>query len=134
MSLKLQPIEREVWQEFLIATSQGSLFHRWEWQDIIEIGFGVRVNRLGLFDEKGVLKGLLPLAEKKMSLLKLAGSPLSSTATPHGGPIGEVSFAEVLSASRCMLQRNTSITWNFPFTIRWIKRFSKKMGILLRNS
>jgi len=98
MSLKLQPIEREVWQEFLIATSQGSLFHRWEWQDIIEIGFGVRVNRLGLFDEKGVLKGLLPLAEKKMSLLKLAGSPLSSTATPHGGPIGEVSFAEVLSA------------------------------------
>jgi len=98
VSLKLQPIEREAWQDFLKGTSQGSLFHRWEWQDVVEAGFGVRVNRLGLFDREGVLKGLLPLMERKMSLLKLAGSSLSGTATPHSGPLGSVPLADVILA------------------------------------
>ncbi|MDP4128151.1 MAG: GNAT family N-acetyltransferase [Bacillota bacterium] len=98
MSLKLQPIEREAWQDYLKETTQGSLFHRWEWQDIIETGFGFRVNRLGLFDDQGVLKGILPVIERKMSLLKLAGSPLSGAATPHSGPLGDVSLNEVLEA------------------------------------
>ncbi|AFM43281.1 putative methicillin resistance protein [Desulfosporosinus acidiphilus SJ4] len=98
MSLRLQPIERDQWQDFLEGISQGSLFHRWEWQDIIEIGFGLKVNRLGFFDEKGVLRGLFPLAERKMSLLKLAGSSLSGAATPHAGPLGEVTLEEVLPA------------------------------------
>ncbi|HBW37899.1 GNAT family N-acetyltransferase [Desulfosporosinus sp. BICA1-9] len=98
MSLKLQPVEREAWQDFQKSMPLGSLFHRWEWQEIIEVGFGLRVNRLGLFDEMGALKGLLPLVERKMSLLKLAGSPLSGAATPHSGPLGDVSMADVLSA------------------------------------
>lgn len=98
VSLKLQAIEREVWQEFLTGRASGSLFHRWEWQDVIEAGFGVRVNRLGLFDNNGVLRGLLPLMERKMSVLKLAGSSLSGTATPHSGPLGPVALAEVLAA------------------------------------
>lgn len=98
MSLKLQPVERQVWQDFQKSTPWGSLFHRWEWQDIIEVGFGIRVNRLGLFDETGELRGLLPLVERKMSLLKLAGCPLSGVATPHSGPLGSVPLAEVLAA------------------------------------
>ncbi|GAB6153140.1 peptidoglycan bridge formation glycyltransferase FemX [Desulfosporosinus burensis] len=98
MGLKLQSVEREAWQDFQKSMPLGSLFHRWEWQEIIEVGFGLRVNRLGLFDEKGVMKGLLPLVERKMSLLKLAGSPLSGAATPHSGPLGDVSMADVLSA------------------------------------
>lgn len=98
MSLTLQLIEREVWQDFQRVIGQGSLFHRWEWQDVIEAGFGFRVNRLGIFDEEGVLRGLLPLAERKMSLLKLAGSPLSGAATPHSGPLGSVPLTEVLLA------------------------------------
>ncbi|OLN31778.1 lipid II:glycine glycyltransferase FemX [Desulfosporosinus metallidurans] len=98
MGLKLRSIERAAWQDYLKGTTQGSLFHRWEWQDIIETGFGLRVNRLGLFDDEGVLKGLLPLIERKMSLLKLAGSPLSGAATPHCGPLGAVSLTEVLAA------------------------------------
>ena len=98
MSLTIQSIERQVWQEFLQGTPQGSLFHRWEWQDVIEAGFGIQVNRLGLFDEAGTLKGLLPLVERKMSLLKLAGSPLVGVATPHSGPLGAVSLAEFLPA------------------------------------
>lgn len=98
MGLRLRAIERKQWQEFLESTPQGSLFHRWEWQDVIEAGFGLRVNRLGLFDEGGGLKGLLPLVERKMSLLKLAGCPLSGAATPHSGPLGEVSLSEVLAA------------------------------------
>ena len=106
MSLKLQSIEREVWQEFLKGMPQGSLFHRWEWQDVIEAGFGVRVNRLGLFDNEGVLRGLLPLMERKMSLLKLAGSSLSGTATPHSGPLGSVSLTEVLSALEVYAKEN----------------------------
>lgn len=106
MSLKLQSIEREMWQEFLKGMPQGSLFHRWEWQDVIEAGFGVRVNRLGLFDNEGVLRGLLPLMERKMSLLKLAGSSLSGTATPHSGPLGSVSLTEVLSALEVYAKEN----------------------------
>ena len=98
MGLKLRSIEREAWQGYLQGMTQGSLFHRWEWQDIIETGFGLRVNRLGLFDDEGVLKGLLPLVERKMSLLKLAGSPLSGAATPHCGPLGDVSMSEALVA------------------------------------
>jgi len=106
VSLKLQSIEREMWQEFLKGMPQGSLFHRWEWQDVIEAGFGVRVNRLGLFDNEGVLRGLLPLMERKMSLLKLAGSSLSGTATPHSGPLGSVSLTEVLSALEVYAKEN----------------------------
>ncbi|MBC2721497.1 GNAT family N-acetyltransferase [Desulfosporosinus sp.] len=98
MGLKLKSIEREAWQDFQKETPFGSLFHRWEWQDILEIGFGVKVNRLGLFDDEGVLKGLLPLVERKMSLLKLAGSPLSGAATPHSGPLGPVPLDEFLFA------------------------------------
>ncbi|MDQ7095570.1 GNAT family N-acetyltransferase [Desulfosporosinus sp. PR] len=98
MSLTIRPVEREQWQEFLQGISRGSLFHRWEWQDIIEAGFGLKVNRLGLFDEEGILRGVLPLAERKMSLLKLGGSSLSGTATPHSGPLGEAALPEVLSA------------------------------------
>jgi len=98
MGLQLRSIEREVWQDFQKETPFGSLFHRWEWQDILETGFGVKVNRLGIFDDKGVLKGLLPLVERKMSLLKLAGSPLSGAATPHSGPLGSVPLDEFLSA------------------------------------
>lgn len=98
MGLKLRALEREEWQNFLKKIPQGSLFHRWEWQDVIETGFGLRVNRLGLIDEEGILRGLLPLVERKMSLLKLAGSPLSGAATPHSGPWGEVSLSEVLAA------------------------------------
>lgn len=98
VSLILQPIERPVWQEFLRGMSQGSLFHRWEWQDVVEAGFGVRVNRLGIFNHEGVLLGLFPLMERKMSLLKLAGSSLSGTATPHCGPLGSVTMAEILPA------------------------------------
>lgn len=98
MSLTLQPVERDVWQDFLKGVFQGSLFHRWEWQDIIEVGFGLKVNRLGFFDKDGVLRGVLPLAERKMSLLKLAGSSLSGAATPHAGPLGSVTLAEVLPA------------------------------------
>ncbi|KJR47085.1 hypothetical protein UF75_2544 [Desulfosporosinus sp. I2] len=98
MGLKLQPIERDAWQNFQKTMPSGSLFHRWEWQDILEEGFGLRVERLGLFDEMGVLKGLLPLVERKMSLLKLAGCPLSGAATPHSGPLGSVPLNEVLSA------------------------------------
>jgi hypothetical protein len=95
-----------MWQEFLKGMPQGSLFHRWEWQDVIEAGFGVRVNRLGLFDNEGVLRGLLPLMERKMSLLKLAGSSLSGTATPHSGPLGSVSLTEVLSALEVYAKEN----------------------------
>jgi hypothetical protein len=95
MSLSLQAIEREVWQDFQKAIGQGSLFHRWEWQDIIEAGFGLKVYRLGIFED-GVLTGLLPLVERKMSLLKLAGSPLSGTATPHSGPLGFLTLSKVL--------------------------------------
>lgn len=98
MGLKLKSIEREAWQDFQKEIPSGSLFHRWEWQDIIEVGFGVRVNRLGLFDDEGVLKGLLPLVERKMSLLKLAGSPLSGAATPHSGLLGPVPLTEFLPA------------------------------------
>jgi Uncharacterized protein involved in methicillin resistance len=98
VGLRLESIERDEWQGFLNSTPQGSFFHRWEWQDVIEQGFGLRVNRLGLFDEGGGLRGLLPLVERKMSLLKLAGSPLSGAATPHSGPLGEVSMSEVLAA------------------------------------
>ena len=98
MSLTLRPIEREVWQDFQQSIPKGSLFHRWEWQDIIEAGFGLQVRRLGLFDQAGNLRGLLPLAERKMSLLKLAGSPLSGTATPHSGHAGDVPLDEVLQA------------------------------------
>ncbi|HBV86861.1 MAG TPA: methicillin resistance protein [Desulfosporosinus sp.] len=98
MGLKLKSIKREAWQDFQKETPFGSLFHRWEWQDILEIGFGVKVNRLGLFNDEGVLKGLLPLVERKMSLLKLAGSPLSGAATPHSGPLGPVLLDEFLSA------------------------------------
>ncbi|MHB8125731.1 MAG: lipid II:glycine glycyltransferase FemX [Desulfitobacteriaceae bacterium] len=98
MGLKLQSIEREIWQKFLMEIPQGSLFHRWEWQDVLEAGFGVRVNRLGLFDNEGVLKGLLPFVERKMSLLKLAGSPLSGTATPYSGPLGSIPLVKVLAA------------------------------------
>jgi len=98
MGLILKSIERDVWQDFQKEMPWGSLFHRWEWQDIIEAGFGVRVNRLGLFDDEGVIKGLLPLVERKMSLLKLAGSPLSGAATPHSGPLGSVPLSEFLPA------------------------------------
>lgn len=97
MSWKLKAIHREQWQPFLLEHSQGSLFHRWEWQEVIEAGFGVRVNRLGIFDERDQLRGLLPLAERKLSLLRLAGSPLSGVATPHSGPLG-AGLAEVLPA------------------------------------
>lgn len=97
MSLSLQSIEREAWQDFQKTIGVGSLFHRWEWQDIIEAGFGLKVHRLGIFED-GVLRGLLPLTERKMSLLKLAGSPLSGTATPHSGPLGSLSLTEVLPA------------------------------------
>ena len=96
MSLRIQPVEREVWDNFLQGVSRGSLFHRWEWQDIIEVGFGLKVNRLGLFAQDGSLKGLLPLAERKMSVLKLAGSPLVGSATPNAGPLGDVRLEEVL--------------------------------------
>lgn len=98
VGLKLRPIERQAWQEFQKSTALGSLFHRWEWQEIIEAGFGMRVKRLGLINEAGVLIGLLPLVERKMSLLKLAGSPLSGAATPHSGPLGSVPLSEVLAA------------------------------------
>ncbi|KLU66903.1 FemAB family protein [Desulfosporosinus acididurans] len=98
VSLTIQPIERKEWDDFLKGIPQGSLFHRWEWQDIIEIGFGLKVERLGLFDGEGVLRGLLPLAERKMSLLKLAGSALSGAATPHAGPWGAVRLQDVLPA------------------------------------
>ncbi|AET70705.1 putative methicillin resistance protein [Desulfosporosinus orientis DSM 765] len=98
MGLILKSIERQVWESFQKTIPLGSLFHRWEWQDIISAGFGLQVERLGIFDEAGVLKGLLPLAERKMSLLKLAGSPLSGSATPHSGPLGDVPMPEFLSA------------------------------------
>jgi len=98
VSLTLRAIDREEWQEFLSGTTQGSLFHRWEWQDVLEAGFDVKVHRLGIFNEAGVLKGLLPLVERKMSFLKLAGSPLLGVATPHSGPIGSVPLAEFLPA------------------------------------
>lgn len=98
MGLTLKSIEREEWQDFQKAMGQGSLFHRWEWQEVIEAGFGLRVNRLGVFDEEGVLKGLLPLIERKISLLKLAGSPLSGAATPHSGPLGLIPLTEFLPA------------------------------------
>lgn len=98
MGLILKPIERQAWDSFQKTIPLGSLFHRWEWQDIIRAGFGLEVERLGIFDEAGVLRGLLPLAERKMSLLKLAGSPLSGTATPHSGPLGSVPMPEFLEA------------------------------------
>lgn len=98
MGLTLKSIEREAWQGFQNAMGQGSLFHRWEWQDIIETGFGLKVNRLGIYDEEGVLRGILPLVERKMSVLKLAGSPLSGAATPHSGPLGLISLTEFLPA------------------------------------
>lgn len=98
MGLTIQSIERQVWEAFQKDIGQGSLFHRWEWQEVIEAGFGFRVNRLGIFDEEGVLRGILPLVERKMSLLKLAGSPLSGAATPHSGPLGLITLTEVLPA------------------------------------
>jgi len=97
VGLKLRAVERELWQEFLMEHSPGSLFHRWEWQDILEAGFGVKVSRLGIFDAQGGFRGLLPLVERKLGGLKLAGSPLSGVATPHSGPLG-ISLAEVLPA------------------------------------
>ncbi len=97
VKLKLKPIERGLWQECLFQNSPGSLFHRWEWQDVLEAGFGVRVNRLGIWDGQGKLIGILPLVERKMSVLRLAGSPLSGLATPHSGPLG-IPAAEILPA------------------------------------
>jgi hypothetical protein len=96
VSLRLAEIGREPWTEFLEGHSSGSLFHTWAWQDVLEAGFGVRVNRLGIFDG-AELCGILPLAERQMSLLTLAGAPLSGTATPYGGPLG-VEIAPVLPA------------------------------------
>jgi hypothetical protein len=96
--LKLQPIGFEEWQAFLNNHSQGSLFHRWEWQEIIEQGFGLQVNRLGIFDEQNKLVGLFPLVERKMSFLKLAGSPLSGVATPHSGPLGDFPLEDFVQA------------------------------------
>lgn len=96
--MELRPIEQNEWQDFLRRNSEGALFHRWEWQDIIEKGFGFKVSRLGIFDAQNRLCGLLPLVERKIGLLKLAGSPLTGAATPQSGPLGDVPLAEVLQA------------------------------------
>ncbi len=96
--MELKPLTFEQWQEFLLQNSRGSLFHRWEWQDIVEKGFGVKVNRLGIFDTEGNLAGILPLAERHIWTLKLAGSPLMGIATPHSGPLGFIDLAEFLPA------------------------------------
>lgn len=80
--------ERTTWDEIVRASPYGTIFHTFEWMDILERQYKVQKIPLGIF-ENGDLIGVFPAFLQRKGLIKILVSPLHEAATPYGGPVVE---------------------------------------------
>jgi FemAB-related protein (PEP-CTERM system-associated) len=77
---------REQWQAYVSTAPGGSLYHRFEWKDVLESCFGHRCAFLAAV-ENGRIVGVFPLAQLKSRLF--GNIACSLPFVNYGGPIGD---------------------------------------------
>lgn len=78
--------QRDDWNEVVRASPYGTIFHTFEWIEILEKQYKIQKIPLGIF-ENGDLIGIFPSFFQRKAFLKILVSPLHEAATPYGGPI-----------------------------------------------
>ena len=77
---------KKEWNEF-VHHNGGTIFHTYEWSEILEKNYKTSRKLLGFF-EHGELKAAIPLYYHKKGIFTIVSSPLLHS-TPYGGFIGE---------------------------------------------
>jgi len=78
--------DKGVWDAFVHAHPQGTVFHRWPWRNLLASTFGHRPHFL-VAESAGRLCGVLPLAEVDSRLF--GHSLVSLPFCPYGGPLAD---------------------------------------------
>ncbi|MGA9620636.1 MAG: GNAT family N-acetyltransferase [Methanoregula sp.] len=78
--------DKEEWDSMVSQSSQGTLFHQWEWLKIVERNSGSRLYPL-IGMNKGSPIGLIPLFLQKIGPLKMVFSPPPHVVIFYLGPI-----------------------------------------------
>jgi len=77
----LEKVRKEEWEEVLVGSEQGTIFHRWDWLKIVEKHTGFKLLPLMAFKGSNPI-ALYPIFFKR----KLAFSPPPKSAIPYLGP------------------------------------------------
>ncbi len=80
--------KRSEWNDVVWESPYGTVFHTFEWMDILEKQYKVKKRTLGIFENEELI-GVFPTFLQRKAFLKILTSPLHETATPYGGPIVE---------------------------------------------
>ena len=74
------------WDDIVAGSPHGTIFHRWDWQKIVEKHTGMTFHPLILMDRE-TPAGVLPLFSRGMVLFRMALSPPPGTALNFLGPV-----------------------------------------------
>lgn len=78
--------KKDLWNGIVAASPHGTIFHTFEWMDLLEKEFGVKKIPLGIFENEDLV-GVFPAFLQRKGIFKILVSPLHEAATPYGGPI-----------------------------------------------
>jgi FemAB-related protein (PEP-CTERM system-associated) len=60
--------DQAAWDAFVQASPEATAYHQYRWKSVIEKSFGHRGYYLAALDEKGTMRGMLPLIQMKSAL------------------------------------------------------------------
>ena len=89
-------IDRAEWDSLLTRCPDASIFHTWDWQELLGEIYGVSVRRCFIVLD-GEAIGCFPYCSTSRGGLRIAASPLMGWATPYLGPVLSVSGVDVSS-------------------------------------
>ncbi|MBP2144642.1 lipid II:glycine glycyltransferase (peptidoglycan interpeptide bridge formation enzyme) [Methanofollis sp. W23] len=86
------------WNRVVRASPYGTVFHTFEWMDVLEQQYKVQKIPLGIF-ENGDLIGVFPAFLQRKGIFNILVSPLHEAATPYAGPVvGNNKLSDVIRA------------------------------------
>lgn len=96
---------KDLWNGIVEESPRGTIFHTFEWMDLLGEEFGVKKIPLGIFEDEDLI-GVFPAFLQRKGPFKILVSPVHESATPYGGPlVQETKLYDVLQAfdtySRC---------------------------------
>lgn len=84
----LQEITLDNWTELSSGFQEKTIFHSYEWFQILKEGFpNLEIKLYAIIDNERKIIGLLPIECARIGPLKLGGSPLPRYFTPYQGPL-----------------------------------------------
>jgi|OM-RGC.v1.013591313 hypothetical protein len=121
--VSFRDVDASSWDAFVAAQADGTFFHRYGWNRVLEAAMGHRSESLALVDD-GALKGILPLTHIRSRLF--GQSLISQAFCVRGGPltVDEAATNQLIEAAvaraNALGVKELEVRATVPATADWI--------------